>query len=340
MKWLGVMALGLVCGCASTSSNAARDVVPVVVGGENTYSVPAEYHELKLSSDGKTLFFLSGERKYHRNFQLYKLDLLTQKETRITHHDGDVHSFDLHPDQTRLLYASETDELKEKTQMDQWAESHAKPSAEKTQMESRPTEIYSSYLDGSHIQRLTRRPGYDSEISIHHFGRMILFASDRDGVRGIYRLAFGADYSHRVTPPNIFSYLPSLSPDSKHVAWVRRENADAPFEIMLSGIDFHKPQPLFQLSDAPHELVWSSKSQSLLISTRIKGEEHSSIWEFNIAEGCWRHLYEKSGVDLSSPVLSPDQTVLYFVSKPSGAPASLTSVEVKGPGDCSKSVMF
>lgn len=104
------------------------------------------------SPDGKSLYLLLSRMPEHAGAQIYEADLQRGVLRRVTWQDGDIESFDVGPD-GRLLYASTTDELKERPH----------PS-ERSPDEGLPTEIYLSDRFGENIQRLTDHPGYDGQV--------------------------------------------------------------------------------------------------------------------------------------------------------------------------------
>ncbi|HEY8271329.1 MAG TPA: hypothetical protein VIG33_10615, partial [Pseudobdellovibrionaceae bacterium] len=61
------------------------------------------------SEDGEKIFYISKNRKGHKNTQIHEYDLTMQKDRRITFQDGDILTlFPLENDQ--ILYSSTTDE--------------------------------------------------------------------------------------------------------------------------------------------------------------------------------------------------------------------------------------
>ncbi|MEO0336167.1 MAG: hypothetical protein AAF202_07225, partial [Pseudomonadota bacterium] len=129
----------------------------------------------ELSHDGTKLIFLSSLRPTHENTQAYMLDLSEQSEKRITFQDGQVASVVFSPDDSHVIYSSSTDEIKEDSlfikealqRMSGDEDSKSKKEDSKLFWKAQPLELYSSFLNGTRIERLTKSPQYDSDPDVH-----------------------------------------------------------------------------------------------------------------------------------------------------------------------------
>jgi Tol biopolymer transport system component len=103
------------------------------------------------SPDGEHLLFVSRNRPAHKNAQVYEFDFKTNKERRITYSDGEDSDPQYVLGGNKIVYASTTDELKERPKLF---------GNELPTEQNPPTEIYLSDLSGIEIQRLTHHPGF------------------------------------------------------------------------------------------------------------------------------------------------------------------------------------
>lgn len=303
--------------------------------GDNALLVANEISNLRIIKNGSALLYTSSERPQHRQPQLYTLDLSTKKEFRVTHNDGEVIAAEEHPDGTQIIYSSSTDEIKEKTQMDFWAEKRT--FVKKDLNYQIPSELYISRSDGSDIRRITKSPGFDSDFTVNRFGRYILFTSTREGYRGIYRTSLSGGATWRVSEDKKDAFSPRLSPDSKKLIWLQTQ--DQKMELRLASPDMHKQQVLANFTHRPSGMKWDPTGTKLLFAARSQGSDHAQIWELDVHEQCIQLLLDESGLEGADPALSPDSKQLYYLKKsPTGVSISIT--EPKGTGDCSKTVMF
>jgi Tol biopolymer transport system component len=141
----------LVVGCASapTTNNTP-------VPSEGAFGLQLTFfgdnEEAEFSPDGKKIVYISGHRS-HTNFQLYELLLSLNHERRVTFSDGDVSTPIYVENGERILYASSTDELKERPEMFYPRNSEDPP----------PNDLYVSDPFGVRIERLTNEPGNQSQ---------------------------------------------------------------------------------------------------------------------------------------------------------------------------------
>ncbi len=334
MKSPLLLALMFLVACKTGSQT--ENVLPksTSVENQNRLITSKELLGLRVVDSGRALLYLSGERAEHKQLQLYRLDLASKKETRLTHHDGDVISAEEYPTGAKVIYASSTDELKEKVQMDLWAE---KKSGKPGSLVATPAELYISNRDGSAIKRITQYPGYDADPTVQRFGRYILFTSTRGGLRSIYRTSLGGGSTWRVSPDKVEAFSPKLSPDSTKLVWLQK--SDSQTELKIGGADFQKPETLVSFSTKISGPSWSPSGKGLLFSAKAQGTDHWAIWEYDIENHCAHLLVDRPGLEEAEPALGPDLKTLYFLEH-SNAIFAILRTEIKETGDCSKSVVF
>ncbi len=216
MKWIyGVTISLFAVGC--THLSVTKDVLTpdyLLAKGSKQITFLGDNDHPRFSNDGTRLLYSSRARGIHKGSQIYEMDLLRNKERRVTFSDGDA--FDaIYISRSEILYASTTDEIKES------------PLLNKTfDKDYPPSDLYISDLYGTNILRLSPQPGFDAEPLFLSTPAKpaIVFASRRGDLMGIYRV----DLKHM--PVSLISAqkdkekrFPTLTPDQLQMAWVEKD---------------------------------------------------------------------------------------------------------------------
>lgn len=225
------LAVGILClvGCSSRPSltdgpSSRIDPVLEKPGGKTEDGTPiaGRAESVHFSADGKSLYLLISERPSHAAAQIYEINLVSGRERRVTWHDGDVESMDVGPGD-RLLYASTTDEIKERPHPSE------RPSAQ-----GQPTELYLSDRFGHQIDRLTRRPGFDGQVALSHKGDSMAFVA-RQGDRDV--LSVGRIHAKNTrtlaATPGRSRRSPAFGVDGS-LAWLEGSSPNGPFQLRIS----------------------------------------------------------------------------------------------------------
>jgi hypothetical protein len=264
---------------------------PLLTGGYNRSAV--------FSLDGTKVYFISKNRRDHRNTQAYEYDLAKGTERRITFQDGEVLTIAPAPDQ-KIYYSSNTDEIKEA------------PFAAETDARFARAEIYSSDPFGEEIDRVTTSPGFDGEMVYLEAKKRLLFTSVRSGQAGLYWLQVEGNV---VTPFQVtkrLTHAPALSPKGDWVFWVEEE----PRGTLPNG----KASPLVQTL-VRSTVLGRDRTELKAIAGVVKslsvngtgliayawqpnGSEFNQIDLFNPETNCNRTLV-KSKMDFLEPAFSP-----------------------------------
>jgi Tol biopolymer transport system component len=117
------------------------------------------------------------------------------------------------------------------------------------------TDIYSMNPDGSNRAQLTANAGQDNtHPAVTSDGRYIVFTSNRDGSRQLWRMDIDGRNQHQLTFGNEQkggAQYPALSPDGKEVYFIKR--GEAPAAIWKVSIDGGTPVPVSRLAGASAE---------------------------------------------------------------------------------------
>ncbi|NUN07115.1 MAG: PD40 domain-containing protein [Bdellovibrio sp.] len=299
MKWiLGIVTGFLVLGTGCTHLSATKDVLTpdyLLAKGSKQITFLGDNDHPRFSADGTRLLYTGRSRSTHKGAQIYEIDLVNNKERRVTFSDGDAFDASYVGD-SEIIYASTTDEIKES------------PLQNKNfNGDFPPADLYMSDLYGTDILRLTHQPGFDGEaIFVQHTTKpYMLFTSRRGDLLGIYRL----DLKH--LPVSLVSAekdkekrYPAVTPDKLQVAWVEKNLKDEKKSLVLFKLKEKIPFVLKAGEDTYRDLFFAPRPPlRLFYSVVRKGEKHSQIEVYNLETQCTQVVFK--GTDsLSAPALS------------------------------------
>ncbi len=340
---------------AAPTSKPTQNVPPEEVGDPEAQARQLTFvgnnGEAYFSPDGLSLIFQSNRRPEHCHYQLYILDLVTGRERRIIHHNGDNTCAFFHPKKPNLiLFSSTKDEIKELSKFkhfDPRVFCQKKRNQKKKKGQKRryrwaykPYEIYLATADGKILRRLTHAPGYDAEASFSPDGQWIVFSSRRDGDQELYAMRSDGTGQRRLTwrPGNDGG--PFFSPDGKKITWRsfdRRGNAQVFVADFVNG----KLKNIRQLTYArgihwaPY---WHPSGKWIVFSANFevypKNAGNFDLYLIDVEGKCLQKLTRHPAADVL-PVFSPDGKWIAFTSRRAGGSNShIFIMPFKKPSKC------
>ncbi|MFK8011695.1 MAG: S41 family peptidase, partial [Marinicellaceae bacterium] len=169
-------------------------------------------------------------------------------------------------------------------------------------------------IDKSRLIQVATKPNSRSRNAIlSHDGQWVYAINDSNGELEIWQFAAdGSKKSKQLTNDgNIFRWNLSLSPDGK---WLAHDDKDG--NVYLLNIETKKNKKIaFDKTGANpvNDMVWSSNSELLAISSVHKDQERSQIMLYSIAEEKLKTLTSVK-YDSYAPAFSHDDQWLYFLS--------------------------
>jgi Tol biopolymer transport system component len=263
-----------------------------------------------LSANGKKVIYVSRSRPGHAHGQIYIYDLDTLKERRVTYQDGECRDPIFLLDSKRLIYASTTDELKEKPLLLRPKETPA----------TLPfTELYLSDESGSDIDRLTDVDGFDG-FAWPRWDRpqSIIFSRQQAGFLAAYQMNLETKQSiPLLSKKDVSIESLQLSPDKKQWAWIER-TAGGASQVWMAPFNLggSKQLPLALPPGDYKEVQWMSPHRLLLTAKMVK--RFFQFYSYNLEASCLQTLFD-SNSDLSSPRLTSEGQALVFRSFQGGA---------------------
>ncbi len=297
--FLGAMQLS----CAHKS--ATKDLLTpdfLVSQGTKQLTFLGDNERPRFSADGEKLIFTSRARPHHKQAQVYELQWKKNIERRITFSDGDAFT-PTYADDSTIIYASTTDEIKEN------------PLQNKNfDRENPPSELYLSDLFGTEIERLTHQPGYEGEPAFWNWQTkdFLYFSSHRGELKGLYRLDLKTKQVIFVSvEKNKEKRSPALTPDGKNLAWIEIDNNKKTQSLMMANNMGKMPQLLKENEGTYQDLSLGPETPARLYYSIVrKGEKKSQLEVYDIDNKCTRVIF-KSTDSLYSPTLSKQNKLAF-----------------------------
>ena len=243
------------------------------------------------SADGNVMVFQSERQADNPFYQIYTLDFETGDIERISPGHGKTTCAWIHPDGNRVLFAS--------THHD--PEARAKQKAELEFRESGKTKRYSWDYDPNYelysfdrttkeYQKLSDVRGYDAEGSYSPDGKLIAFASNRNGFApsASYKQAkefkrdpsiameiyiANADGSNAKQLTNVHGYDggPFFSPDGTRICWRRFAPNGLTAEIMTMNLDGSDQKQITRMNAMSWAPFYHPSGEYLIFTTNKHG---------------------------------------------------------------------
>jgi len=237
--------------------------------------------------------------------------LNSKKERRITYQDGDCSQPVFLKNNQHFLYASTTDELKERPLL----------LYKKSMDSSWPhSELYMSDLTGVNIDRLTRSEGYDGSPSVlPNQDSIITYAkSNRKNIE-----AWQMNYENRKTFPVLrkkgISIL-SLKAATGEKKWVWVEQLDdGTTQVLVTekGLRGASENILPNLKWNYRQALWWNPDRLILNAKTNSPESKFQLYTYTLSTKCLQLLAE-APADILDPSLNEDATTMVFSSMVAG----------------------
>ncbi|MCJ8276096.1 MAG: PD40 domain-containing protein [Bdellovibrionales bacterium] len=300
---------------------------PVTTSGENR-------HPLFISND--SIIFVSKDRQYHKDPQIYFKDLKSGRERRVTHQRGHIINGLWLNDKNKIVYASTTDEEKEtpfimKKFLERFPSSVSNNFFFHVNMS--PSEIYSSDIDGTNIERLSQHSGFDAFPSLLEKKSQLLFSRWDKGHINLFAKSTKKNLKPwKVLKTNGHDLGLKLSPNKENFVWYRFSPDFQSAQLMHTNTEFKNPNYITLDSGINWSPSWHPDNDKILYSAKLDGSSHFDNYEVSVNEGCKRQITSFEG-DEFYPAVSPDGKTLLFTSTQAGG-EQLHKLDYPEPFSC------
>lgn len=254
---------------ANTQERHLRNLRQLTFGGQNA--------EAYFSPDGKQLIFQSTRDRLQCD-QIFTMNLDGSAQRMVSTGGGRTTCSYFYPGAKKILYSS--------TRLGS-SQCPPRPDYSKGYVWAvYPSyDIFTANPDGSHVERLTKTPGYDAEATFSVDGKKIVFTSLRNGDLDIY----------------------TMDPDGKHVKQLTHE-------LGYDGGPFFSPDGQWIIYRAYHpESAEAQKEYKDLLQQNLIRPTSLEIWIMK-ADGSQKHQITKLGAASFAPSFFPGGKRIIFSS--------------------------
>lgn len=280
------------------------------------------------SPDGRSIVYQAVPQDYVF-YQIYTQPLSGGDPKRISTGRGRTTCSYFSPDGQRILFASShLDPHLDKTEADerkQLEDDKAKGIHRRYRWDFDPyMDLFEADLDGHILRQLTKETGYDAEGAYSRDGKLIAFASDRDGDCDIYVMNSDGSHVRQLTNAPGYDGGPFISPDGKWVVFRSDRKKAEWLQLYVIGIDGKNETALTDTTGVNWGPYWHPKAPYIIWS----GADHSDpsvrpnydLWraKYTVNDGKFmlgkhERVTDFVGGDVL-PVFSPDGSKLMWTS--------------------------
>ena len=250
------------------------------------------------SKDGSLMVFQSERRSDNPFYQIYLLDFETGDIENVSPGHGKTTCAWVHPDNSKVLFSSTQDDPEARNKQREEIEFRESGKQRRYSWDyDEHYELYAWHRDTGKYDRLTNAKGYDAEASYSPDGKLIAFASNRNGyskelserdakmfkVDPAYMMdifIMNADGTNVRQLTNVPGYDggPFFSPDGKKICWRRFSPDGLKAEIMTMNIDGSHQKQLTRMNAMSWAPFFHPSGEYLVFTTNKHGFSNFELY--------------------------------------------------------------
>jgi Tol biopolymer transport system component len=277
--------------------------------------------EAYFSPDGKRICF-QGVPEGKTDYQIYVMNVDGSGLKMVSTGRGATTCAFFHPSGKRMIFAANHHDQRPSAQPPGEIKKKAAQAGKRNYRWSfyPGLEIYEYTFAGGALRRLTDSDGYDAECAYSPDGKLIVFASMRDGDQEIYICDAEGKDARRITRVKGYDGGPFFSPDGKRIVYRSDREGNGNMQIFTNNLEGTDEQPLTG-KDALHWCPFWHPSAEWLVYTHA---DHSVPRKINYdlyllkADGSQNLRITTERASDVLPVFSPDGRKLMWTSKRGG----------------------
>lgn len=243
------------------------------------------------SADGKKMVFQSEREPNNPFYQMYIMDLISGKTTRVSTGAGKTTCGWIHPNLKKVMWSSTHEDKNLKQKVNEEFDNRKKAVKQKYSWSfDDHFDIYESNLEGKKTKRLTKELGYDAEGSYSPDGKLIAFASNRRGyseklsaedkkifeqdssyMMDIFIMNADGSNVRQLTDVKGYDGGPFFSADGKKITWRRFSPTGASAEVYTMNIDGTDQKQITKLGSMSWAPYFHPSGDYIVFATSVLG---------------------------------------------------------------------
>jgi len=243
------------------------------------------------NADGSVMVFQSERQADNPFYQIYALDFETGDIERISPGHGKTTCGWIHPDGNQVLFASTQDDPEARAKQKTELEFRESGQTRRYSWDYDPNyELYSFDRTTKEYQKLTSARGYDAEGSYSPDGKLIAFASNRNGfapgvsdeaaeeferdpsiAMEIYIANADGSDAKQLTAVHGYDGGPFFSPDGERICWRRFAPNGLTAEIMTMKLDGSDQKQITRMNAMSWAPFYHPSGEYLIFTTNKHG---------------------------------------------------------------------